>query len=138
MPGSGLWQSSTGMTQAGFTEEAALSPLSTHDAPGLERVQATQEQADGGREQPREWRREAPAGGRGRAGEASAISAHQQSGSGRGASPGTAGTRPGSAAGGSAGSVPPAFVLAAAGGARPAAMKGPSVCARAAPLGFHS
>lgn len=44
----------------------------------------------------------------------------------------------GLAAGGSAGSVPPAFVLAAAGGARPGAMKGPSVCAPAAPLGFHS
>lgn len=40
--------------------------------------------------------------------------------------------------GGSAASVPPAFVLAAACGARPGAMKGPSVCAPAAPLGFHS
>lgn len=58
-----------------------------------------------------------------------AISARQQSGNGSGASPGSAGTRPGSAAGGSAGSVPPAFVLAASRGARPGAMKGPSVCA---------
>lgn len=40
--------------------------------------------------------------------------------------------------GGSAASVPPAFVLAAAPGARPGAMKGPSVCAPAALLGFHS
>lgn len=40
--------------------------------------------------------------------------------------------------GGSAASVPPAFVLAAACGARPGAMKGPSVCAPAAPLAFHS
>lgn len=40
--------------------------------------------------------------------------------------------------GGSAASVPPAFVLAAAPGARPGAMKGPSVCAPAALLGFRS
>lgn len=65
-----------------------------------------------------------------------AIRARQQSGNGRGASPG--GDAAWQRGGGSAASVPPAFVLAAACGARPGAMKGPSVCAPAAPLGFHS
>lgn len=156
------------MTQASFTQVAVLRSLSTHDALGtgmrtglpggedrpsegwqaVEWTEVRRAEALGptrglgralqvklGLEATRSPRAHLPRGS-GVPAARPAIRARQQSGNGRGASPG--GDAAWQRGGGSAASVPPAFVLAAARGARPGAMKGPSVCAPAAPLGFHS